>query len=111
MRAVLLQMKIDRPMVGTFPKDVLSEAMELYETAIGVFTETIRDVRQGQTKEAASYVRELSKIVQSVLTERERLEKLRKSEGGVVHDYALDFDGARDEIGRRLARLRDAGGR
>lgn len=103
-------MTMELPAGRQFPKDVLSEAMELYETAIGVFTETIRDVRQGQTKEAASYVRELSKIVQSVLTERERLEKLRKSEGGVVHDFALDFDAARDEVGRRLARLRDAGG-
>lgn len=110
MRAVLLHMKIERTINGEFPKDVLSEAMELYETAIGVFTETIRDVKQGQTREAASYVRELSKIVQSVLSERERLEKLRKSEGGVVHDYALDFDEARTEVGRRLARLRDAGG-
>ena len=92
------------------PRDVLSEAMELYETAIGVFSETIREVRaQGQTKEATSYVRELAKIVQSVLTERERLEKLRRQDAGIVHDYALDFDAARDEIGRRLARLRDAG--
>lgn len=102
-------MTINTPAGREFPKDVLSEAMELYETAIGVFTESIREARDGRTKEAASYVRELSKIVQSVLTERERLEKLRKSDGGVVHDYALDFDAARDEVGRRLARLRDAG--
>lgn len=103
-------MTMEIPAGRQFPKDVLSEAMELYETAIGVFSETIREVKQGQTREAAAYVRELSKIVQSVLSERERLEKLRKTEEGVVHDYALDFDEARAEVGRRLARLRDAGG-
>ncbi len=45
-----------------------------------------------------------------VMDERTRVEKLRKQVAGVVHDYALDFDAARDEIGRRLARLREAGG-
>jgi hypothetical protein len=48
--------------------------------------------------------------LQMVMDERTRVEKLRKNVAGVVRDYAIDFDAARDEIGRRLACLREAGG-
>ena len=55
-------------------------------------------------------VRDLKTAFQLVMDERTRVEKLRKQVAGVVGDLRLDFDAARDEIGRRLARLRDAGG-
>lgn len=104
------QMTEQNPARGTPPRDVLSEVMELYDTAIEVFTETMREVREeGRIREANSYVRELGKIVLSVITERERLEKLRKLDAGAVHDQSFDLGAARGEIGRRLARLRDAG--
>jgi len=45
-----------------------------------------------------------------LLTEKHRVHEQRKRANGVVHDFAIDFDAARDEIGRRLARLRAAGG-
>lgn len=61
------------------------------------------------SKEAAGRIRDLGKAVQTTLDERSKLEKLRKHTAGIVHEYALDFDAARDEIGRRMARLRDAG--
>ncbi|WP_143413135.1 hypothetical protein [Haematobacter genomosp. 1] len=94
----------------TPPRDVLSEVMELYDTAIEVFTETMREAREdGRVKEANSYVRELGKIVLAVITEREKIDKLRRQETGGTGGGALDLDAARDEIGRRLARLRDAG--
>jgi hypothetical protein len=44
-----------------------------------------------------------------VLEERTKLAKLSQREEGIAYDYALDFDEARIEIGRRLACLRDAG--
>jgi hypothetical protein len=44
-----------------------------------------------------------------VFEERAKVAKLDKLEAGIAYDYALDLDAARDEIGRRLARLRDAG--
>jgi len=59
-------------------------------------------------KEAASIVRDLNKAAQTVFDERSKVEKLRKQTAGVVHDFALDFDAARDEIGRRMALLRSA---
>jgi len=60
------------------------------------------------SKEATVRIRDLGKAMQTTLDERAKLEKLRKHTAGIVHEYALDFDAARDEIGRRMARLRSA---
>ena len=62
------------------------------------------------SKEAAARIRDLGKALQTAFDERAKVEKLRKNTAGIVHDYALDFDNARAEIGRRIARLRDARG-
>ena len=53
--------------------------------------------------------KELREVFQMVQEERSRVEKLRKQVAGLVGTGELDFQSARDEIGRRLARLRDAG--
>lgn len=62
-----------------------------------------------RSKEVTAIISLLGKALQSALDERTRVEKLRRHEAGVVNDYAIDFDAARDEIGRRLARLRATG--
>ena len=49
-------------------------------------------------------------VAQNCFKEANRLEEQRKRKAGIVHEYALDFSAARDEIWRRLARLRDAAG-
>lgn len=45
-----------------------------------------------------------------LLAEKERVYEQQKRDSGIAHDFAIDFDAARDEIGRRLARLRAARG-
>lgn len=73
----------------------------------------LRRFREGdfsEAKGASAAAKDLRAAYHLVMDERTRVEKLRKQVAGVVHDYALDFDAARDEIGRRLARLREAGG-
>ncbi|MFC2967865.1 hypothetical protein [Acidimangrovimonas pyrenivorans] len=105
-------MTIHTPDEGEAPKPLVSEASLLYTTAAEVFSLLIRELENGETaeaKKAPAYARELRQALQAVLTERAIIEKLRKEEAGIVHDHALDFDAARVEIGRRLARLRDAG--
>ena len=103
------------------PRDVLAEAMELYTVAAELFSENLRELRAGDrakaTKELGELTREYRKTLQSVLTERAAVDRLRREvagaaagAGGDVRGAVLDFDAARDEIGRRLARLRDAGG-
>ena len=70
---------------------------------------TLDEENTEASKAAAGCVRDLSKAMHTAFGERANLEKLRKHNAGIVHDYALDFDSARNEIGRRMARLRDAG--
>ncbi|MDT8856324.1 hypothetical protein RNZ50_15115 [Paracoccaceae bacterium Fryx2] len=95
------------------PNDLLSATEELYREIAQELVVAVRKVRDGETgevKAAKQAVRDLRDAFQMVMDERTRVDKLRKQVAGVVHDTALDFDAARDEIGRRLACLRDAGG-
>ncbi len=46
--------------------------------------------------------------MQTVLNERQRIESSIRKNDGVVHDFALDFAAAREEIRGRMARLRAA---
>jgi hypothetical protein len=74
--------------------------------------ETLRRLRAGEmgdTREMAKQIRDMRAAYQLAVEERARIAKLRKDDAGIVYDYALDFDAARDEICRRLACLRDAG--
>lgn len=63
----------------------------------------------GAAKLAAQAARELRDAFRTLMSERERVDKLRTQIAGVTGSRELDFDAARDEIGRRLARLRDTG--
>lgn len=80
---------------------------------VQVLNEIIDEVLVGQTaraKDLKGALSDLNKATQTAFDERSRVEKRFKSESGIVHDYALDFAAARDEIGRRLACLRGAAG-
>lgn len=55
-------------------------------------------------------VRDLQAALAVLMDERVKIDRLRNQVAGVVGGRPLDLDAARDEIGRRLARLRDAGG-
>ena len=63
----------------------------------------------GEAGAAVVAVRDLKAAFQTVMEERGRVDKLRKQVAGTVGAGALDLHAARDEIGRRLACLRDAG--
>jgi hypothetical protein len=80
-------------------------ALELYRTITAVRAGEFSEVKSAQTA-----IRDLRATALQVLEERGKVDKLRKqmaSDAGA--GGALDLDGARTEIGRRLARLRDAG--
>ena len=61
-------------------------------------------------KEALAAAREVRAASQYLAEERGKVDKLRKDIAGAVGGGSLDLDAARDEIGRRLACLRRAGG-
>jgi hypothetical protein len=66
--------------------------------------------RPETTGPALRAVRDLQAAFGLLMEERVRVDRLRREVAGVVGERSLDLDAARDEIGRRLARLRDAGG-
>jgi hypothetical protein len=94
------------------PEVALDGAWELYTTAAEIFTMLIREVkeeRRNNTREVMTYTRDLKDALKLVLNERAAIDKLRKDYGGIGNGPGLDLDAARDEIGRRLACLREAG--
>jgi hypothetical protein len=106
-------MTSDLPSDDPPPVDLLEATEDLYRQAAEDLVLAQRKLRQGsvdEVKAATQAVKDLKVAFQLMMDERTRIEKLRKQVAGVVHDYAIDFDAARAEIGRRLACLRDAGG-
>ncbi len=98
---------------GEFSSVDLMEATEqLYRDAAKGLFATLQEVRAGdlgEVKAVVAAVKDLKAAFNLALEERNKIEKLRKQVAGSVGSGHLDFDAARDEIGRRLARLRDAG--
>lgn len=100
--------------VGTTetPETPVSDALYLYETATNTLRVFLEDFCSGSdlsAREIAQQTAEHRKALLVLLQERATIAKLRKEEAGIAYDYALDFDEARDEIGRRLACIRNAG--
>ncbi|WP_170106711.1 hypothetical protein [Rhodovulum imhoffii] len=95
---------------------VLEEAEEHYRRTIRALHDIIADVQAGRSdraRELKGALSDLGKAAQTAFDERVRVEKRLRSETGIAHDYALDLDEARAEIGRRLDRVRavrDPGG-
>lgn len=91
---------------------MLSEAQETYQRTTSVLNVLVRQLeanRFDHVGETTRILRELKNALQSAINERERVEKQRDEKQGIVNGYAIDFDAARHEVGRRLARLRAAG--
>ncbi|MBK8441580.1 MAG: hypothetical protein IPL38_19480 [Rhodobacter sp.] len=96
------------------PDDVLGFTEDLYKVAVVDLRALIADIRAGQVKDvqkAKSAVRDLFSVGKLLIQERANVETLRKQVAGTVGTGSeLDLGAARDEIGRRLACLRDARG-
>lgn len=95
---------------------ILKQAGEMFERLALDLGEAVGRAARGDgaaSKEASVAARELRDTFRTVLGERERVDKLRNQVAGVVGAVSgaggIDLDGARDEVCRRLARLRDAG--
>ena len=96
---------------GEFSEGFLSTTQQSYRHAADALLELIKQVKAGElpaATDAQRVLRDANTLLILALKERERLEERRRKEAGVVRDYALDFGAARDEIGRRMARIRAA---
>lgn len=96
------------------PEALLRATEDLYREVaceLAEATRKLRDGELGEVRTAVQAVKDLRAAFQMVMDERTRVDKLRKQVAGVAGGAGeLDLAAARDEIGRRLARLRDAGG-
>jgi hypothetical protein len=91
---------------------MVDQAMGLLGAIVAEINASMERLKQNQfddLKDATRSYRDLRQALLMVFEERAKVAKLDKLEAGVAYDYALDLGAARDEIGRRLARLRDAG--
>jgi HAMP domain-containing protein len=94
------------------PQDLLWVAERQLERAVIRLQHVIEEVEAGrfdQLAEAKRVTDNLTSFIRLYMDERNKVDKLRKSLAGAVGASELDFSAARDEIGRRLALLRDAG--
>lgn len=94
------------------PVDLTAETETLYREAAEELVRVVKAIRAGEFDQigtAKSAVAQLKAAFHTVMDERNKVEKLRKHVAGAVGTSALDLSAARDEIGRRLALLRDAG--
>ncbi|WP_172295835.1 permease [Pseudoruegeria sp. HB172150] len=79
-------------------------------SAVEAITEKIRRQELDALREMPKAASEAGAATRQLLTEKNRVLEQKKRTSGLVHGFAIDFDAARAEIGRRLARLRAAGG-
>ncbi len=70
--------------------------------------ERLRKGELGDLKDGVRVMKDLRAALQIVFEERAKVAKLKEDVGASGDERALDLDAARVEIGRRLARLRDA---
>lgn len=100
------------PQIEDGAVDLLAATEGLYRDTAEELVRALQKIRAGQfdeAKAATQVVRDLKAALQFVMDERTRVEKLGRHVAGAVGGE-LDFAAARDEIGRRLACLRAAGG-
>ena len=93
------------------PVDLLAATEELYTDAAQDLIRVMALIKSGafeNVKLANAAVRDLKAAFYLVMEERAKVDKFRKQVTGDVGAGPLDMGAARDEIGRRLARLRDA---
>lgn len=98
---------------GAGRDECLAVAEELFRDAGLALADLINRMKRqddGAARGSKSALSEVMAAYQLAMKERNRVAEERRKSGGLARDFAIDFDAARDEIGRRLACLRDAGG-
>ena len=86
-----------------------SYVKELEQHRVELAVQERGEVDQAKLKAATTTAKVVREAILLLMTERNKVDKLRKDIAGGVGGGSLDLDAARDEIGRRLACLRRAG--
>ena len=113
MRGRLIIMTLIKPIIdGATVSVSVKAAKRIFIRAITAM-ETLADRVENDEIDACREVKpgaiEMGAATRQLMTEHARVEELQRKQIGIVHDFAIDFDAARDEIRLRLACLRAAG--
>jgi hypothetical protein len=103
-----VRVSVEEPSIRT----LIQQTDDLFFTIAKEISDATEKIKLGEfdnLKDATRSLKDLRMALQLAMEERAKLAKFDKEKAGVVYDYALDFDAARIEIGRRLAFLREAG--
>ncbi|RYH11188.1 hypothetical protein [Tropicimonas sp. IMCC6043] len=89
------------------------QAAEIYRSSSRELTQIVREIGIGKTdraKKLSPVLTEIRKASMAMMEEARHVEDLRRKLVGDVREQGFDLAGARDEIGRRMARIRAARG-
>lgn len=108
-------MTIDCPVrPGSRDRDEAAEALELFDLASTILRKLLMEAQAefsaASARDLASTTKDISGALKTLVLERQHVERLRREAGEFAANGVLDLQAARDEIGLRLACLRDAGG-
>ena len=105
-------MSFDRSGEDAPSDSLLTTARSQFRRMNAEMNDLLEKLQAGDPKTVAGFEgvrRELLRALNTAVAEEQKLEERCKAERGAADGYAIDFDAARAEIGRRLARLRAAG--
>lgn len=91
--------------------EILRVAAEQFERAILDLETATKSLAGGEgvnATEARKLAKLLSEATSVYFIEKQKIENSSKNKRGIVHDFAVDFAGAREEIRCRMDRLRTA---
>ncbi len=112
MRGVAIKMTVTRPEGddGTAGRILTVAREHFYETAreIDVYRKRLAAGDTVPARDLRKLKSDLKSVAHLYYAEASRLEAESRNKAGIVHQYAIDFDAARQEIGRRMACLRAA---
>jgi len=91
--------------------ELLTALDEMYRDAGLELARTVKAAKSldpVDAKAALVAAKDLKAAFQLVMEERTKIDRIRRETAGIIGEDILDLDAARDEIGGRLARLRNA---
>jgi hypothetical protein len=96
---------------GSDAGDALLAAIDAFESFRTELINLLHDVKLGKSaraKQLAPAITDLGRAFGTMVREYDRAEEERARHGTGISEQALDLAAARDEVGRRMARLRAA---
>ncbi|MFK7938062.1 MAG: hypothetical protein AB8B82_01690 [Roseovarius sp.] len=106
METTLIKQNEDGPSCLSTSITALEHQLADMRVDLQLLYDRIRAGELGELTNATKAISEIRAWLKIAIEAEATLEKRNKHDRGIVHDYAIDFDAARSQIGGRLDRLR-----